>query len=94
MKTKDFEKWAADMLGSGVLETGLPAEARDEKDEVKRDRLFTLLFATSSPGGNGRRTYYSNPEKLDEEKQERFQEVLNGILKHQEKTYSVYADED
>ena len=89
-----YEKWVAEMQGTGVLEPKPPAAAEDEKDEGKRDRMSTLLFATSGIAGKGRRAYYSNPEKLEEKKQERLNDVLNGILKGQKQTYSVCKDED
>lgn len=90
--TERYEKWVGEMEGTGVLEPKLPAAARGEKDEAKRDRMFTLLFATSGPEGKDRRTYYSDPERLEDEKRGRFQDVLKGILEDQEETYSVYKD--
>jgi hypothetical protein len=92
--TERYEKWVAEMQGTGVLEPKPPAAAKDEKDEGKRDRMFTLLVSTSDPGGKDRRASYANPEKLGEEKQELFQNVLNSILKDQKKTYSVYNDDE
>lgn len=59
-----YEKWVAEMQGTGVLEPKLPAAARGERDKGRRDRMFTLLLATSGPGGKDRRTYYSDPQKL------------------------------
>jgi hypothetical protein len=87
-----YEKWVAEMEGTGVLKPKLPSAARGEKDEAKRDRMFTLLFASLGPGGKDCRSYYADPQELEEGKRGRFQEVLNGILENQEETYSVYKD--
>ncbi len=84
-----YGKWVAEMEGTGVLEPKLPASARGAKDEAKRDRMFTRFFATSGPGGKDRRSYYADPQELEEGKRGRFQEVLNGILETQEERYSV-----
>ena len=89
-----YEKWVTDMQGTGALEAAPPAAAGGEKDQAKKDRMFTLLYSTSGAGGKDRRSYHANPEKLDGEKRERFENLVNGILENQKTTYTVYEDDE
>lgn len=92
--TERYEKWVNDLVESGVLEPKLPEVAKAEKDETKRDMTFTLLVATIGPDGKEPHTSYANPQNLEDEKQEQFQDALNGILDQQKKMYSLYKDDE
>jgi len=91
IENERYERWVADLRGTGMLQDEPPAEVRDEEDPVKRDQGYTLLLASRADGGDCRVGYADT--LAHEEKLEEFQDLLNSIFEGMEQTYSVYEED-
>lgn len=87
-----FGKWVSDMQRSGVLQPELPAKARKERDELKKEMAYSLLLATWDQERKEWRVSYARPEDQNEEKQSQFNDLVNEICEDLDATYDLHKE--